>query len=29
MMKDIDIAMLPVSDDGQIMTPRWGKEIAE
>jgi L-ascorbate metabolism protein UlaG (beta-lactamase superfamily) len=29
MMKDIDIAMLPVSDDGHIMTPRWGKEIAE
>ena len=28
-MKDIDIALLPVSDDGHILTPRWGKEIAE
>jgi L-ascorbate metabolism protein UlaG (beta-lactamase superfamily) len=29
MMKDIDIALLPVSDDGHILTPRWGKKIAE
>jgi L-ascorbate metabolism protein UlaG (beta-lactamase superfamily) len=29
MMKDIDIALLPVSDDGHILTPRWGRKIAE
>lgn len=29
MMKDIDIALLPVSDDGHILTPRWGMEITK
>jgi L-ascorbate metabolism protein UlaG (beta-lactamase superfamily) len=29
MMKDIDIVLLPVSDDGHILTPRWGRKIAE
>ena len=29
MMKDIDIALLPVSDDGHILTPRWGVEITK
>ena len=29
MIQDIDIALLPVSDDGHILTPRWGVKIAE